>query len=586
MVLLDWKEFAQLISSIFCPHLILTNRSKEKLTPQLLIPFIETKTKTYLAMMTESPGKQVAFDNDTVTDECTEEQVDHPSTGCGILARYPVLSVLGFAAIGISIGLGLSFWEPDDAEDKAVAIKWIGLIGDMFIRALKAIVLPLVFVNVTLSVVDMMSVGRASSIGVKTIGLYLLTTLMASIFGLISILCFKGLFAEGSFDEAASGKIQLGCDEGGSFLSHDVDGSVVCTANLTEALSDYFYITDVDGTFVKTSSGPRNDISLSDTVYDGVFTKLITSNIFDSFVTANFAAVVLFAIVFGAALARVMQKKNIKESESVFVMFLKEIDEVLLTLINWVIQITPFAVLSLIASAIGKQTDLANSFSNVGYLVVATLLAMMAHVMITYVGLFAFMTKSNPFTYLRFLLPSQTTAFACSSSAATIPVTLRCVQSTGRVPEPIAKFVVPMGATINMDGGAIYFPCACIWLAILNGMTPNFGNYILLIILATVGSAGTAPVPSASLVLIITAYNTVFGTTGTPDGFSFILAIDWFMDRCRTVVNVTGDAVVTGLVAHGAALDAQESSGDIKVATNAIAGSDDSGESTEDHLNC
>lgn len=122
---------------------------------------------------------------------------------------------------------------------------------------------------------------------------------------------------------------------------------------------------------------------------------------------------------------------------------------------------------------------------------------------------------------------------------------------TDRVlPSYILKKQTQMGATINMDGGAIYFPCACIWLAILNGITPTFGNYILLCILATVGSAGTAPVPSASLVLIITAYNTVFGTTGTPDGFSFILAIDWFMDRLRTVVNVTGDAVVTGLVAH------------------------------------
>lgn len=112
-----------------------------------------------------------------------------------------------------------------------------------------------------------------------------------------------------------------------------------------------------------------------------------------------------------------------------------------------------------------------------------------------------------------------------------------------------------MGATINMDGGAIYFPCACIWLATLNGLEPTFGNYILLIILATIGSAGTAPVPSASLVLIITAYNTVFGTTGTPDGFSFILAIDWFMDRCRTVTNVTGDAVVAGIVASTVPFD-------------------------------
>lgn len=99
-----------------------------------------------------------------------------------------------------------------------------------------------------------------------------------------------------------------------------------------------------------------------------------------------------------------------------------------------------------------------------------------------------------------------------------------------------------------MDGGGIYFPCACIWLAVLNGIDVDFSHFILLVIISTIGSAGTAPVPSASLVLIITAYNTVFNTTGTPDGFSFILAIDWFMDRLRTTLNVTGDAMVSGMV--------------------------------------
>jgi len=381
--------------------------------------------------------KNVAFD----TEE--EEQVQAPSTGCGILARYPVISVLAFAAVGVSLGLGLSFWEPEDPQDKKTALQWIGLIGDMFIRALKAIVLPLVFVNVVLSVVDMMFVGRAGSVGWKTIGLYLLTTLMASILGLISILCFKGLFSAGEFADPTDPRITLGCGEDGGLLASDTTGDVFCAANVTEDMSSYWYITDVDMSFATVSSGPKNDLSMSDTIYDGVFRKLITSNIFESFVEANFAAVVLFAIVFGAALARMMQQKNMNDTDSVFVSFLKEIDSVLLTLINWVIMITPFAVLSLIANAIGKQTDLAAAFENVGYLVLATLIAMAAHVVITYIGLFAFMTKSSPFEYLKCLLPAQTTAFACASSAATIPVTLQCVKSTGKVPDPVAKFVIP-----------------------------------------------------------------------------------------------------------------------------------------------
>ena len=101
-----------------------------------------------------------------------------------------------------------------------------------------------------------------------------------------------------------------------------------------------------------------------------------------------------------------------------------------------------------------------------------------------------------------------------------------------------------------MDSGAIYFPVSCIWLAVLNGADVTAASYILLVIISTIGSAGTAPVPSASLVLIITAYNTVFNSSGTPDGFSYILAIDWFMDRLRTTLNVTGDGVVAGMVAH------------------------------------
>lgn len=99
-----------------------------------------------------------------------------------------------------------------------------------------------------------------------------------------------------------------------------------------------------------------------------------------------------------------------------------------------------------------------------------------------------------------------------------------------------------------MDGSAIYFPCACVWLAILNGIKPNAGHYILLVVIATIGSAGTAPVPASGLVLIVTAYNTVFGTSGVPEGFSYVVAIDFFLDRLITVVNVTGDAGVCGMI--------------------------------------
>ena len=140
--------------------------------------------------------------------------------------------------------------------------------------------------------------------------------------------------------------------------------------------------------------------------------------------------------------------------------------------------------------------------------------------------------------------------------------TLKSVRSSGWVPESILKFVVPLGATVNMDGTAIYFPIACVWLAVLNGVEMNVVHYILLVFIATVGSAGTAPVPASGLVLIVTAYNTVFGTTGLPDGFSFVVAIDWFLDRCITVMNVTGDTVVCASIAQLCPIDEDVSDDD------------------------
>mmetsp|Transcript_9766 Transcript_9766/g.9420 ORF Transcript_9766/g.9420 Transcript_9766/m.9420 type:complete len:235 (-) Transcript_9766:449-1153(-) len=233
-------------------------------------------------------------------------------------------------------------------------------------------------------------------------------------------------------------------------------------------------------------------------------------------------------------------------------------------MIVWVIKLTPFAVFSLLVKRLGNDRNLEESFANIGYLFAATIVGMIMHVIITHLIIFPFVTKINPLKYLSHMTPAFAMAFASSSSAATLPVTMKCVESTGRVPSNIARFVLPLGATINMDGTAIYIPAACIWMAKLNGITPNAAQYIVLIILGTVGSAGAAPVPSASLVLIITAYNTVFNESGVPEGFAFILAIDWLVDSFRTMLNVTGDSVVSVIVTHYANLETTKDSEEIE----------------------
>merc|ERR1719343_1213456 len=305
-----------------------------------------------------------------------------------------------------------------------------------------------------------------------------------------------------------------------------------------------FYNTE-EGADNGADSKTMSQVSLSDTIYEGIFEKIIPNNIVDAFAGSEFTAVMFFAVVFGAALSPELGRDGSKMME-----ILREMDRVFQRVIHWIIFLTPFAVLSLITSGIGKQNNLGPMFSNIGLLMGASLVAWGLQIVFIYIGLFALLTRSNPFTYLKHIVPAQLFAFASASSAATIPTSLNAVRAAGVVPDLIGRFVVPFGATVNMDGGAVYFVCACIWLAVLNGQEVNFASFLLLIIIATIGSIGTAPVPSASLVLIITAYNTFFGGSGTPNGFAYIIAIDWFMDRIVTAVNVTGDCIVSGIVAH------------------------------------
>lgn len=340
------------------------------------------------------------------------------------------------------------------------------------------------------------------------------------------------------------------------YITEAAGGTLSCAAH--NGTSSQFYLEDITGSISMASGDDLEEKSMSDTIYEGVFTKIVTDNVFVSFAEANFAAVVFMAICFGIAVSSTSEDDGVDCRQTLVVRFFKQLEKIFLKMIQWVIAVTPLAVFSLIAQAFGEQADIQDAFSNVGLLIVAFVVGIAIHFLVTHIGLFYLITRRNPLAYLKHIVPAQTMAFACASSAATVPVTLKSVRSVGWVPDPIVRFVVPLGATVNMDGSAIYYPMACIWLAYLNGIQPDAAAYVLLVILGTLGSIGAAPVPYSSLVLIITAYNTVFGTTGTPHGISFLAAIDWLIGSLRTVTNVTGDAVVCGMIRHLCPFDEEE----------------------------
>lgn len=485
--------------------------------------------------MSEEPTKasvEMAKPNDD-TDDSEEHQSQTKASGCcGFFVNHPILSIFLFVVVGIAIGVGLSYWEPVDPESKKICIQWIGMPGDLFIRALVCFVIPLVFVSIIISVGEMMSVGNATSIGWTVISLYLTTTVAAAFFGAMSTLIFMG-----------------------------------------------FYKTETDENSAVTEGKTIAEVSISDTVYNGIFLDIVPKNIFKAFADGNFTAIMFFAVVFGVALYPELKRGE----ESKLMQVLKEMDKVFQRVIRWIIFLTPFAVLSLIAANVGKQANLGKMFSNIGLLLGASFLAWGMQVVFIYLGLFALLTRSNPIGYLKYIVPAQLFAFVTASSAATIPKSIESVKSSGRVPDVISRFVIPFGAVVNMDGGAVYFVCATIWLAILNGQDVTGSDFVILIIIATLGSIGTAPVPSASLVLILTAYNTIFGGDGgTPNGFGYIFAIDWFMDRMRTVCNVTGDCIVTGIVAHRCPVDEEEEASALGATNETAEGKMMSGASEEE----
>lgn len=191
-----------------------------------------------------------------------------------------------------------------------------------------------------------MSVGKASSIGWKTIGLYLSTTVAASILGILASLMMIGLYQRGNFAPPSDPVVSFGCAQEGSYVAEGTDGNVYCSANYTEDdASVLFTINDINGTLAKSSSGARDDMSLSDTIYEGVFMKIVTENIVESFAESNFAAVVFFAILFGVALSRVLDRRQHSNGglydKGIILGLFKELDSVLLIIINWIIAITP-----------------------------------------------------------------------------------------------------------------------------------------------------------------------------------------------------------------------------------------------------
>lgn len=403
------------------------------------------------------------------------------------LALQTVIACL----LGFAIGLAVQTAEPHEDVTEI-----IGYPGELFIRVLKLIVLPLIAVSMAMTPSKLGDMTKMSAIGKRVLAYYLCTTFLAAAEGLIWVNIFRPGSSQSGF-------------EGGCGLTVDTD--------------EY-----------EETSGD-NDV-LSSIL--GIGRGALDANLMDAFVSTNILGVITFFTWFGLVLARFKDTPNGK----ITLGMLDTANDVFMVMIHQVIRITPIGVFSLILGEVSQLSDTMCMMRAIGLFMGTAITAFLFHILVVYPTLFWATTRKNAFTDVyKGIAQAYTTALSTSSSAATLPVTLRNNIENNKVDPGTANFVLPLGATVNMDGTAIGFPIAAIFLANMTGFHLTAGNQIVIAIVASFVSIGAAPIPSAGLVYLIVILESVgIQPTGV---VSFILAVDWLIDRFETSVNICGDSI-------------------------------------------
>ena len=385
---------------------------------------------------------------------------------------------------------------------------WIAPFGTIFINLLKLIAMPLVLASLITGVASLSDLKKLSRIGGKTIGIYVGTTAVAVTIGLISVNMLK-----------PGDKVPVDMQEKLQ-LTYEQDASK--KAGTVQDIKD---------------RGPLQPI-----------VDMVPSNFLNSASSnRNMLQVVFVAIFIGIGLIQIPSDKG-KPVKDLF----KSLTDVVIKLVDIIMLMAPVGVFALIAQTINKvagdnPSQVLELLGALGYYMIAVILGLITHAAITYAGLMKSMTNMPLNTFYKGLAPAQLLAFSTSSSGATLPVTMeRCEEKLG-VSEEVSSFVLPLGATINMDGTALYQAVATVFIAQALNIPLDIGAQLTIVLTAVLASIGTAAVPGAGIVMLVIILEAV----GVPSaGIALILGVDRILDMMRTVINVTGDATVAVIIAE------------------------------------
>ncbi len=418
-----------------------------------------------------------------------------------LLNKIKVLPL--WVKIFIGMGLGILFgliavWT----SLEQLTVDWIKPWGNIFLKLLKLIAVPLIFVSLVKGISSLSNISKLSRIGLKTIIIYLITTLIATTvgLGLVNLIKPGNVFPEERQEEYRE-----------RFLD-DISDKQFFADEMQEQSPLHF------------------------------FEEMIPENIvFAAGDNSKMLQIIFFAILFSIAMVLVPEN-----SVRVVKNFFDGLNDIILKIIDLIMRFAPVGVFALMAGLVVDFSGDSELFSALGMYMLTAVLGLLLLITIFYPTLIRLFTGIRWRDFYKGILPAQLVAFSTSSSAATLPVTLKQVINEFKVPKTIANFVLPVGVTINMDGTSCYQAVAAVFIAQVFGMDLTVSQQLSIVLLATVASIGSPGVPGGSIVMLIIVLTSV----GIPvEGLALILGVDRPIDMLRTVVNITGDATVASIVA-------------------------------------
>ena len=401
--------------------------------------------------------------------------------------------------LGMFLGVifGIIFSQFDFG--KGLITDFIKPFGTIFIKLLKLIAIPLILASLIKGISDIKDLSKLSKMGSRTIGIYLITTIVAVTVGLVVVNIFK-------------------------------PGNQISSDTRVELINAY-----------SSDANEKKEIAVEQSQKGPLqpLIDLVPENIFYATTeNKNMLQIIFFSILFGLGLTLIPEKDSIPVKK-----FIDSFNSVILKLIDLIMKTAPLGVFALLASLVVEAPSW-NLFKALAFYSI-TLVCGLIFLIILYVFFTYIYVKKKPNEFIKGISPAQLLAFSTSSSAATLPVTIDCVEKRLGVKKEVSSFVLPIGATVNMDGTSLYQAVAAVFIAQAFGIDLTFSAQLGIILTATLASIGTAAVPSAGIVMLVI----VLSQAGIPEaGLALIFAVDRPLDMCRTVVNVTGDAMVSMIV--------------------------------------